>query len=106
MITPVGLHGHLADGHIEALVQAQEGHHGTQGHAADIANSHGRARQSTDCIAGIAQLCGNGHDDVCVAVGLLGAFLQLIVQLAEASRAFCSWVNTLTTFWPSIISSM
>ena len=83
----VGLHGHLADGHIEALVQAQEGHHGTQGHAADIANGHGCACQSTDCVAGIAQLCGNGHDDVGVAVGLLGAFLQLIVQLPEAIQS-------------------
>ena len=83
----VGLHGHLADGHIEALVQAQEGHHGAKGHAADIANGHGRACQSTDCIADIAQLCGNGHDDVGVAVGLLGAFLQLIVQLPEAIQS-------------------
>ncbi len=39
---------------------------------------------STDGVADVAQLCGDGHDDVGEAVGLLGAVLQLVVQLAEA----------------------
>ena len=80
----VGLHGYLTDGHIEALVQGEEGHDGAQRHAADAADGHGCTRQSTDGIADVAQLGSDGHDDVGKAVGLLGAVLELIVQLAEA----------------------
>ena len=80
----VGLHGHLADGHIEALVQGQERHDSTQRDAAHAGDSHGCARQSADGIADVAQLSVDGHHDVGEAVGLLGAVLELVVQLAEA----------------------
>ena len=80
----VGLHGHLADGHVEALVQGEKGHDGAQRHAADIADGHGSAHQSADRVADVAQLRRDGHDDVGVAVGLLGTVLQLVVQCTEA----------------------
>ena len=80
----VGLHGHLADGHIEALVQGEEGHYSAQGHPAQVAHSHSRTHQSADGIADISQLCIDRHHDVGVAVGLLCTLLQLIIQLAEA----------------------
>ena len=75
----VGLHGHLTDGHIEALVQAEESHHGAKGHAANAANGHGCTSQCADCIADVAQLGVDRHHDVGEGVGLLGAFLQLVV---------------------------
>ena len=82
----VGLHGHLTDGHIEALVQAEEGHHGTKGHAADAAHGHGCTNQRADGVADVAQLGVNRHHDVGEGVGLFGAFLQLVVQLTEAGK--------------------
>ena len=84
----VGLHGHLADGHVEALVQGQERHDSAQRHAAHIAHGHGRAHQSADGVAHVAQLGRDGHDDVGVAVGLLGAVFQLIIQLPETGQSF------------------
>ena len=80
----VGLHGHLADGHIEALVQGQERHDSTQRDAAHAGDGHGCAHQSADGVADVAQLSVDGHHDVGEAVGLLGAVLELVVQLAEA----------------------
>ena len=84
----VGLHGHLADGHIEALVQGQERHDSTQCDAAHAGDGHGCAHQSTDGVADVAQLSVDGHHDVGEAVGLLGAVLELVVQLAEALEGF------------------
>lgn len=72
------------DGHIEALVQGQERHDRTQRDAAHAGDGHGGTHQSTDSVADIAQLSVDGHHDVGEAVGLLGAVLELVVQLAEA----------------------
>ena len=80
----VGLHGHLADGHIEALVQGQERHDSTQRDAAHAGDGHGCTHQSADGVADVAQLSVDGHHDVGEAVGLLGAVLELVIQLAEA----------------------
>ena len=45
----VGLHGHLADGHIEALVQGQERHDSAQRHARPtLPTAMARAHQSAD----------------------------------------------------------
>ena len=82
----VGLHGHLTDGHVEALVQAQESHHRAKGRAAHAAHGHGCACQRADGIADVAQLGVDGHHDVGKAVGFVGAVLQLVVQLAEAGQ--------------------
>ena len=79
----VGLHGHLTDGHVEALVQAQESHHRAKGRAAHAAHGHGCACQRADGIADVAQLGVDRHHDVGKAVGFVGAVLQLVVQLAE-----------------------
>ena len=54
----------------------------------DIAHGHGRAHQGADGVAHVAQLGRDGHDDVGVAVGLLGAVFQLIVQLPETGQSF------------------
>ena len=82
----VGLHRHLTDGHIEALVQTEEGHHRAKGHAADTAHSHGGTHQRAHGVADVAQLGVDRHHDVGEGVGLLGALLQLVVQLAEAVK--------------------
>ena len=82
----VGLHGHLTDGHVEALVQAQESHHRAKGRAAHAAHGHGCACQRTDGIADVAQLGVDRHHDVGKAVCFVGAVLQLIVQLAETGQ--------------------
>ena len=79
----VGLHGHLTDGHIEALVQTEKGHHRAKGHAADTAHSHGGTHQRAHGVADVAQLGVDRHHDVGKAVGFVGAVLQLVVQLAE-----------------------
>ena len=79
----VGLHGHLTDGHVEALVQAQESHHRAKGRAAHAAHGHGCACQCADGIADVAQLGVDRHHDVGKAVCFVGAVLQLVVQLAE-----------------------
>ena len=84
----VGLHGHLADGHIEALIQGQECHDSTQRDAAHAGDGHGCTHQSADGVADIAQLSVDGHHDVGEAVGLPGAVLELVVQLAEALEGF------------------
>ena len=83
----VGLHGYLTDGHVEALVQRKEGHHGAQRHAADAAHGHGCTHQCADGVADVAQLGVDGHHDVGKAVGLVGAVLQLIVQLTETGQS-------------------
>ena len=47
-----------------------------------------RTDDGADGVADVAQLGGDGHDDVGKAVGLLGAFLQLVVGLAETGQRF------------------
>ena len=71
---------------LACLVQAEEGHHGAKGHAANAAHSHGCTSQCADGVADVAQLGVDRHHDVGEGIGLLGAFLQLVVQLTEAGK--------------------
>ena len=81
----VHLLGDLADGVGKALGELEEGGDGAQSNgAADAVQCQGAARHGDDDILDIADVDEDGHEDVGVLVGLIGALKQGVVDLAEA----------------------
>ena len=81
----VELLGDLADGVGEALGQLEEGGNGTQSNAGvNTAQSQRTAGHGHDHVLDVADVDQNGHEDVGVLVGLVGALTQGIVHPVEA----------------------
>ena len=81
----VELLGDLADGVGQALGQLEEGSDDAQGDAgANAAEGQSTAGHGDDDILGIADIDQDGHEDVGVLIGLVGALKEGVVYLIKA----------------------
>ena len=94
-------------GMLKALIEGQEACQSAQCKAAHTVQRQDTAYDSTDHIADISQLGVDRAQNVGESICIVGAVKQLVVQLLET--LLCSLPHgriPLTTFWPSIISSI
>ena len=73
----------LGDGVGKALVQSHEGYHSTDGHAGQSVDPQDGAHNGHQGVTDPADVGIDGHQQVGVAVGLVGAVSELFIDLME-----------------------
>ena len=79
----VELHADLVDGHGEALVEGQEAGQGADGEANTLVQRKETAHEGTEHIAGVAQLCIDGPENIGEGICLPGTLVEILVQLVK-----------------------